>query len=72
MNGLEPIQPQECVLEVHESQHFPPDPTIGPTFSLSERWIVFRLEVIKRITLNKSRNNLEQSRLEGVTVVLLV
>jgi len=66
MDGLEPIKPDERVLEVFKAQNL----AVYPALSAHQTRVVFRLEVVKRVPIYASRNNLEQTGLEGVAVVL--
>jgi|GEM_PF-1857917 len=67
MDGFEPIEPNKRALEVGKGQHL----AINPALATHECGVVFRLEVVNAVSLDKGRSHLEQTGLEGVAVVLL-
>ncbi len=67
MDGLQPVEPNKCLLEVLEAQNF----AVDPTLAVDQGWVMLRLKVVNPITFEKSWRNLEQTGLEGVPMVLL-
>lgn len=71
MDGLEPIEPHQRVLEMFKGQHFAINPALATHPIVTDQGrVVFRLEVVKCIPVYESRRNLEQTGLERVAVVL--